>query len=78
MSNRSKCVIRKIVSGSGEFELFERCERPNEKPFTVSETLRMTGSDSMTLTRQTARLKLSRSLRFARCSTPPVAPKLGR
>ncbi len=78
VSNRSKCTVRKIVSGSGAFELFERCERPNEKPYTVNETIRMTGSDSMTLIRQTARLKLSRSLRFTRCATPPVAPKLGR
>ena len=50
------------------YELFERCERPNERSAPVRETIRMIGPDSMTLTRQTARLKLSRSVRFTRCA----------
>jgi hypothetical protein len=74
VSNRSRCTIRRIASGSGGYQLFERCERPNEKPFNVSEIIRMTGPDSMVLTRQTARLKLSRSLHFTRCPTPPSSP----
>jgi hypothetical protein len=74
VSNRSRCTIRRIASGSGGYQLFERCERPNDKPYTISEIIRMTGPDSMVLTRQTARLKLSRSLHFTRCSTPPASP----
>lgn len=73
VSPRSRCSIRRIAAGSGGFELFERCERPNEKPSHISEIIRMTGSDSMVLNRQTARLKLSRSLHFTRCA-PAAAP----
>jgi hypothetical protein len=74
ISNRSRCSIRRIASGSGGYQLFERCERPNEKPQNVNEIIRMTGPDSMVLTRQTARLKLSRSLHFTRCNAPPSSP----
>lgn len=74
-SSRGRCTIRKVAAGSGSsFELFERCERPNERPMQVSEIIRMNGPDSMTLTRRTARLKLSRSIHFTRCPVP-AAPK---
>ena len=74
-SSRGRCVIRKIVAGSNaSFELFERCERPDEKPGRVSETIRMTGPDTMMLTRTTSRLKLSRSIRFTRCAVPVAKP----
>ncbi|MCW6509625.1 hypothetical protein [Lichenifustis flavocetrariae] len=76
ISNRSKCTIRRVASGSGGYELFERCDRQGEKPANISEVIRMTGPDSMVLTRQTARLKLSRSLHFTRC--PAGASKPGR
>jgi hypothetical protein len=75
-SNRGKCGIRRVAHGSGGFEIFERCERPNEKPANVSEIIRMAGPDAMVLTRRTARLKLSRSLHFTRCNT--VAPNPGK
>lgn len=79
-SSRSKCMIRKVAAGSGNvFELFERCERPNERPSPVRETIQITGPSSMTLTRQTARLKLSRSLRFTKCpAVQGSAPKPAR
>ena len=77
VSSRSRCTIRRVAHGSGGYELFERCERPNERPVNISEVIRMTGPDAMVLTRQTARLKLSRSLRFTRCAPAPVAPSGG-
>ena len=76
-SSRGKCAIHRVAHGSGGYELFERCERPNEKPTTPSEIIRMAGPDAMVLTRRTARLKLSRSLHFTRCgetSSPPGKP----
>lgn len=76
-SSRGRCTIHKVAAGSGSsFELFERCERPNERPMQVSEVIRMTGPDSMMLTRRTARLKLSRSVHFTRC--PVQATPRGR
>ena len=73
-SSRGRCTIRKISAGSNStFELFERCERPNERPSRISEIIRMTGADAMELTRQSARLKLSRKIRFTRCSVPAVS-----
>ena len=75
VSPRGRCTIRRVAHGSGGFELFERCDRPGERPYNISEVIRMTGPDAMVLTRQTARLKLSRSLRFARCqAAPPAVP----
>lgn len=75
VSSRGRCTIRKVVTGSGStYELFERCERPNERAAPVRETIRMTGPDSMMLTRQTTRLKLSRSVRYTRCAAPAAAP----
>lgn len=76
-SSRGRCTIRKVASGSGNsFELFERCDRPNERPSHVRETIQITGPTSMTLTRQTSRLKLSRSLRFTKCpAVQTVVPK---
>ena len=70
-SSRGKCAIRKVAHGSGGYELFERCERPNEKAANVSEIIRMAGPDALILTRRTARLKLSRSLHFNRCGDLP-------
>lgn len=62
-------MIRRVIAGFGnQFELFEKCERPNDRPSRVTETIRMIGADTMILTRQTARLKLSRSVRFNRCA----------
>ena len=75
VSPRGRCVIRKIVSAGSSFELFERCERPNERPASVRETIRLQAPDAMILTRQTTRLKLSRSLHFVRCPAPgPAKP----
>lgn len=81
VSPRGRCSIRRVAHGSGGFELFERCDRPNERPYNISEVIRMMGPDAMVLNRQVARLKLSRSLRFARCqpgqpstSAKPPAP----
>jgi hypothetical protein len=71
-SSRGKCAIRRVAHGSGGFEIFERCERPNEKSSNVSEIIRMTGADAMVVTRRTARLKLSRSLHFSRCTSAPA------
>ena len=77
-SSRGRCTIRKVAAGSGAtYEVFERCERPNERPGRVSEIIRMAGPDSMVLTRKTARLKLSRSIHFTRCPVP-AAPKPAR
>ena len=73
-SSRGRCAIHRVAPGSGGYELFERCERPNEKPANVSEIIRMSGPDAMALTRRTARLKLSRSLHFNRCGEVPPAP----
>ena len=77
VSTRSRCTIRRVAHGSGGYELFERCERPNERPVNISEVIRMMGPDTMVLTRQTARLKLSRSLRFTRCAPAPSTPPGG-
>lgn len=78
VSSRSRCTIRRVAHGTGGYELFERCERPGDKPATLSEIIRMTGPDTMVLTRQTARLKLSRGLRYTRCAAAnqsPAGPK---
>lgn len=74
VSSRSRCGIRRVAHGSGGYELFERCERAGERPANISEIIRMTGPDTMVLTRQTARLKLSRSLRFTRCAAASQSP----
>lgn len=73
-SSRGRCAIHRVAHGSGGYELFERCERPNEKPANISEIIRMTGPDTMVLTRRTARLKLSRSLHFNRCGEGAPLP----
>jgi hypothetical protein len=75
-SNRGKCAISRVAHGSGGYELFERCERPNERPMNITEIIRMSGANAMTLTRRTARLKLSRSLHFNRCGE--AQPASGR
>lgn len=74
VSSRSRCAIRRVAHGTGGYELFERCERPGDKPANISEIIRMTGPDTMVLTRQTARLKLSRSLRYTRCAVAAQSP----
>ncbi|MDX7953339.1 hypothetical protein P7D22_19425 [Lichenihabitans sp. Uapishka_5] len=73
ISSRSRCSIRRVAHGSGGYEVFERCERPGEKPAAISEIIRMTGPDTMVVVRQTTRLKLSRGLRYTRCG-PVAAP----
>ena len=75
VATRGRCTIRKIAKSGTSFELFERCDRPNERASSVREVIRMTGPDAMVLNRQTARLKISRSLHFARCVAPAVPPK---
>ena len=75
VSSRTRCSVRRIAHGSGGYEVFERCERPGEKPANVSEVIRMTGADTMVVVRQTTRLKLSRGLRYTRCGpSNPTAP----
>jgi hypothetical protein len=70
-STRGRCTIRRVATGSNAFELVEEC-RHNDRPSTVTETLRMTAPDSMTLKRQVVRLKIPRSVRYTRC--PAAAP----
>lgn len=73
-----RCSIRRIASNGTTFELVEDCRR-NERPQTVTETIRLTSADGMTLKRQMSRLKIPRLLRYARCTiatgagqTPPT------
>lgn len=71
VSSRGRCAIRKVAAGTGQtYELFEKCDRQTDRTNRVSEIIRMTGPDGMVLTRKTARLKLSRSIRFNRCPLP--------
>ena len=68
------CAIRRVTSGSNEFELLEDCHR-GERTATVTETIRMGSPDAMTLRRQVKRLKIARGVRYARCSV--AAPLVG-
>ena len=67
VSPLGRCSIRRIASNGGTFELVEDCRR-NDRPQTVTETIRLTSADSMTLKRQMSRLKIPRQLRYARCT----------
>ena len=70
-----RCSMRRIVYGSGEFELFEDC-RKSDHPGDAIERIRMVSPDLMILKRQINRLKIPRGRRYARCSiaAPKVAP----
>jgi hypothetical protein len=72
-SLRSHCSIRRIASGSGAFELLEDCHH-NDRPTRVTEIIRMTSPDSLTLKRQMSRLKIPRSIHFIRCTIAAPAP----
>lgn len=67
VSPLGRCSIRRIASTGSLFELVEDCRR-NDRPQTVTESLRLTSADTMTLKRQLSRLKIPRQLRYARCS----------
>jgi hypothetical protein len=75
-SPRGRCLIRRIATGSGAYELFEECR--HEHSGLVTETIRMTSPDSMVLRRQLNRLKIPRQQHFTRCSiaAPNSAPRL--
>lgn len=67
VSPLGRCSIRRIAASGSFFELVEDCRR-NERSQTVTESLRLTSADTMTLKRQLSRLKIPRQLRYARCS----------
>lgn len=67
VSPLGRCSIRRIAANSSQFELVEDCRR-NDRPQTVTETLRLTSSDAMMVKRQLSRLKIPRQLRYARCT----------
>ena len=74
-----RCAYRKVAGGGGQFEVFEDCRRA-ERPGNYTETIRMLGPDLMVMRRQAARLKITRPLRYARCTAaaappPPAPPK---
>ena len=70
------CTLRRVVFGSGEYELFEDCRRM-DRPGDAVERIRMLSPDLLVLKRQVNRLKIPRGRRYARCSA--AAPKpLGR
>lgn len=72
ISSRSRCVIRRVVGGTGSFDLVEEC-RHNDRPMTVTESIRMLSPDMMSLKRHELRLKIPRAVRFARCNAAPPA-----
>ena len=69
------CSLRKVAFGSGEWELFEECHRP-ERPGTVTERIRMLGQDAILVKWQVVRLKIARGRRYTRCTIagPKPAP----
>ena len=77
-SPRGRCSIRRIVAGSGLYELLEDCR--HERNPTVTETIRMISPDSLISKRQLVRLKIPRQLRYVRCTAaapgapPPATP----
>ena len=82
VSPAGRCVLRKAVFGSGEWELFEDCRR-SEHAGNVIEKIRMMGADQMIVKRQVNRLKIPRGRRYSRCTAstpklaaPPVRPAL--
>ena len=78
-----RCSYRKVAGSGGQFEVFEDCRRA-ERPGNYTETIRMLGPDLMVMRRQAARLKITRPLRYARCTTtataapPPAAAHTSR
>ena len=81
VSPLGRCSIRRIATSGSSFELVEDCRR-NDRPQTVTEILRLTSADAMTVKRQLSRLKIPRQLRYGRCTiagaavqaTPPAHP----
>lgn len=81
VSPLGRCVIRRVATNGSVFELVEDCRR-NDRPQTVTETLRLASADVMTVKRQLSRLKIPRQLRYARCTiasgavqaSPPAHP----
>ncbi len=67
------CSFRKVVSASGQFEIFEDCRRA-DRPGRLTETIRMLSPDLMQMRRQETRLKIPRPLRFTRCTIAAPAP----
>ena len=84
ISPRGRCMIRRVAAGYGAYELLEECRRTNERPTTVTETIRLTSPDSMVLKRQLSRLKIPRQIHYVRCkvaaspATPVPGVKPGR
>ena len=71
------CMLRKVAFGSGEWELFEDCHRP-EHQGNIREKIRMLGPDTILVKRQVVRLKIPHGRRFARCSlAAPQKPAPG-
>lgn len=71
-----RCALRKVAFGSGEWELFEDCRRP-EHQGRVTEKIRILGPDMILIKQQVVRLKIPRGRRFARCNlagAPKPAP----
>ncbi len=66
-SPRGRCTIRRVAASGSVFELLEEC-RHNDRPTTVTETIRLTSPDNMTLRRQVSRLKIPRQVHYARCT----------
>lgn len=73
-SPRGHCAIRRVAAGGGAFELLEECRRDGRSG-SVTETIKLSGPDTMTVRRQLSRLKITRPLRYQRCSA--AAPKTG-
>lgn len=70
-----RCILRKVASGSGEWELFEDCRRTDRSGNQI-ERIRMLGADAMLIKRQSGRLKIPRGRRYVRC-TPSAKPPAG-
>ncbi len=82
VSPAGRCMLRRAVFGSGEWELFEDCRR-SEHAGNVIEKIRMMGADQMIVKRQVNRLKIPRGRRYSRCMTsapkpaaPPIRPAM--
>ena len=72
VTSAGHCTLRRVVFGSGEYELFEDCRRM-DRPGDAIERIRMLGPDLLMLKRQVNRLKIPRGRRYARCTA--AAPK---
>lgn len=62
-----RCSIRRVAGNGPTFELLEECRR-NDRMGSVTEIIRMTSPDSLTLRRQVLRLKIPRQVHYARCT----------